>query len=160
MGGLLGSLVPDALALADRVFLQAQEQLNRDGAFAATAVSSPDELITLALGKRLARMIANGDSSAIENTTNGLRDDELSHYEELVDRNAVLAAALGACDCWGQLENCPFCDGVGRPGWILPDDQLFAIYVSPALSAVTDPSGSSTVQGRHAWSHRKEGEDV
>ena len=143
LGGLLGSLVPDALALADRVFQQAQEQLNRDGAFAAaTAVSSPDELITLALGKRLARMIADGDSSAMGNSINDLQDDQLSHYEELVDRNTVLAAALGACDCWGQLANCPFCDGSGRPGWILPNEQLFESYVGPALSAVTDPSGS------------------
>jgi hypothetical protein len=160
LGSLLGSLVPDAMALVDRVFQQAQEQLNRDGAFAATAFSSPDELITFALGKRLARMIADGGSSAIGNSINGLRDDELSHYEELVERNTVLAVALGACDCWGQLADCPFCDGAGGPGWILPDEQLFTSYAGPALSAVTDTSGPSTVHGRHARRDRKEGEDV
>ena len=160
LGGLLGRLAPDAIALVDRVFQQAQEQLNRDGAYAAAAVRSPDELVTAALGKQLARMIADGDSSSMGNSTAGIRADELSHYEELVDRNSALAAALGACDCWGQLANCPFCSGVGTPGWIIPDEQLFKSYVRPALSAVANPSASSTVQERQAQSHQKEGEDV
>lgn len=145
LGGLLERMVPVAIALVDRVLQQAQEQLTRDGAFAATGDTSPDELVAAALGKRLARMIVDEDSSAVVDSTAGFPADELSHYEELIDRNSVLAAALGACDCWGQLVNCPFCDGVGGPGWALPDERLFASYVRPALSAVTNPSGSSTV---------------
>ena len=145
LGGLLGRMLPDVIAFVERVLEQAQEQLTRDGAFAATRDTSPDEVVATALGNRLARMIVNGDSSEMADwPTVSFRADKLSYYEELIDRNGVLAAALGACDCWGQHVNCPVCDGVGGPGWALPDEQLFTSYVRPALSAATNPSGSST----------------
>ena len=160
LGGLVGRMAPDAIALIERVLEQAQKQLTRDGA-AAGGGTSPDEVVATALGNRLARMILNEDSSAVEDwPTVSFAADELSHYEELVDRNSVLAAALGACDCWGQHVSCPFCDGVGGPGWALPDERLFASYVGPALSAVTNSSGSSTVPGRQAQSRRKEDGNV
>jgi hypothetical protein len=160
LGGLLGRMVPDAIALAERVLQQTQEQLARDGA-AAGDQTSPDEIVATALVNRLARMIDNKDSSAVEDwPTAGFAADEVSDYEELAERNSVLAAALGACDCWGQHLNCPFCDGLGGPGWALPDERLFASYVRPALSVVTNPSGSSTVPGSEAQSRRKEDGNV
>jgi len=56
--------------------------------------------------------------------------------EQLVERDQALAAALGACDCWGEDIRCHICQGEGGPGWLLPDRQLFATYVFPALRTV------------------------
>jgi hypothetical protein len=55
-------------------------------------------------------------------------------HEALADRQLLLAAALGACDCWGQDPHCAVCSGEGRSGWTEPDADLFAEYVEPALS--------------------------
>ena len=32
--------------------------------------------------------------------------------DDLVERNSELAAAVGACDCWGDDPGCPFCEGL------------------------------------------------
>ena len=159
--GLLGHMAPDAIALIDRVLQQAQERLTRDGVIAADCNTSPDDIVASRLGNRLAGMIVNKDASTVEDwSTAGFFADELCHYEELLDRNSRLAAALGACDCWGQDVTCPFCDGIGGPGWTLPDERLFGTYVRPALSAVTNPSVPSMVPRPEQESRRKEGGDV
>jgi CDGSH-type Zn-finger protein len=140
--GLLGRVLPDAIVLVERVLQQAQEQLKPDG---AAGDMSPHEVVVTALGNRLARMISDGGSSAVEDwPATDVEVHALGHYEELVDTNSVLAAALGACDCWGRDVNCPFCDGTGGPGWALPDERLFASFVRPALES-RNLSGSSTV---------------
>lgn len=47
---------------------------------------------------------------------------------------AALARALGACPvCVGGDAGCPVCAGSGTPGWAVPDPDLFAAYVAPAL---------------------------
>lgn len=47
---------------------------------------------------------------------------------------AALARALGACPvCVGGDAGCPVCAGSGAPGWAVPDPDLFAAYVAPAL---------------------------
>lgn len=56
--------------------------------------------------------------------------------DDLAERNLALAEALGACDCWGRDPRCHICEGEGGPGWILPDRQLFATYVQPAIRAI------------------------
>jgi hypothetical protein len=146
VGLLLGRMVPDAVALVERALQQAQEQVMRDGGFAAGSDTSPKEVIAAALGDRLARMIVNEGSSTVTNwpTANG-QALNLRYYEELVDRNSVLAAALGACECWGHHVDCPVCDGVGGPGWTLPDEQLYTSYVLPAVDAATSLARSETV---------------
>jgi hypothetical protein len=65
-------------------------------------------------------------------------DPHASYIEQLMDRNSSLAGALGACDCWGDVPDCPICGGAGRPGWATPHRELFAAYVDPALTAMTD----------------------
>jgi hypothetical protein len=50
------------------------------------------------------------------------------------DVYALLASALGACDCWGRRADCPVCNGAGRPGWADPDPELFQEYVGPATA--------------------------
>lgn len=51
----------------------------------------------------------------------------------LIERNTVLAAALGACDCWGERTDCDVCGGAGVAGWIDPDQPAFEMYIAPAL---------------------------
>lgn len=57
-----------------------------------------------------------------------------AELHELRHRNDVLADALGACrNCWGEHEECPVCDGRGRPGWRRPDPTGFRVVVDPAI---------------------------
>ena len=54
--------------------------------------------------------------------------------EELRERTEAFAAAVGACClCWGEDPTCPVCRGNGCPGFAIPDTQLFAQWVMPAL---------------------------
>jgi hypothetical protein len=46
--------------------------------------------------------------------------------------DAEFAAACGACACFGA-PHCARCGGEGRPGWQVPDESLFRMYVAPAL---------------------------
>lgn len=56
---------------------------------------------------------------------------EVDALRSRVDR---LAAAVGACpECWGEDAGCRWCRGRGRPGFIPPDPQEFALIVVPAI---------------------------
>lgn len=59
--------------------------------------------------------------------------------EVLSDRNVLFAAAVGACECWGEDPACPDCAGRGSPGWSTPDARLYAEYVEPAVQKSTEP---------------------
>jgi hypothetical protein len=61
------------------------------------------------------------------------------NYTLLLERNDMLAAALGACpDCWGEEPNCSACKGQGVPGSMLPLHQEFSRYVMPAIRVVRE----------------------
>jgi hypothetical protein len=85
---------------------------------------------------------------------------ELIVYENLIDRNSVLAAAVGACDCWGEQAECGFCGGAGAPGWVVPDRKLFASYVYPAVRAVSKGGVPQIGAERRTQIQRKENEHV
>jgi len=53
--------------------------------------------------------------------------------DALTDTNLLLAAALGACECWGLRASCGLCNGYGTPGWTDPDPALFDELVMPAV---------------------------
>jgi hypothetical protein len=61
--------------------------------------------------------------------TGRLVDEDL---EAVQDRNLLIAAALGACECWGEDLECDLCAGRGTPGWQRPDAQLYEEYVAAA----------------------------
>lgn len=46
-------------------------------------------------------------------------------------RNAFLAGALGACECWGEDPACRVCDGEGQAGLFEPDPAAFEAIVAP-----------------------------
>ena len=48
-------------------------------------------------------------------------------------RNAFLANALGACDCWGADERCERCHGSGAPGWSEPSPAAFDALIVPLV---------------------------
>jgi len=163
-----GTLNP--LALLERIFQQVVDQLARDDSFAGFDDKPPEDLIAAALGKRLARMIVDDQSpspvrwsdpeAGYGDQPGGPLDDDPAYDDELADRNLTLAAALGACDCWGQDDGCPVCEGVGGPGWLPPDRQLFAAYVYPAMRAIGraggSPGGPSGPNGHARSNHQRE----
>lgn len=51
--------------------------------------------------------------------------------QNMSDRNAFLAGALGACECWGADPGCDRCAGRGAPGAYPPDPDAFAALVLP-----------------------------
>ena len=67
-------------------------------------------------------------------------------HEALVDRNLLLAAALGACDCWGHDPGCAICEGAGSVGWIPPDPQLYRELVEPAVDRMTTDTSEGQAQ--------------
>jgi hypothetical protein len=64
----------------------------------------------------------------------------------LQQRNDLLAAALGACcSCWGQDPQCRLCRGRGRPGFAIPDEQLFREFVLPSIQMLRAQKAASSV---------------
>lgn len=176
LGALLGGGTLNPLALLERVFQQVVDQLARTEGFADNDERPPDELIAVALGKRLARMIVDDQSATVASASasgaaaadwdgqdwggpddgQDLGQGGLALDDELLDRNLALAAALGACDCWGQESGCTVCDGAGGPGWLPPDRQLFAAYVYPAMRAVAREGGLPNGAAPPNHNHQKE----
>ncbi|MFN2397743.1 MAG: hypothetical protein ABR543_03710 [Gemmatimonadaceae bacterium] len=58
-------------------------------------------------------------------------------FERVSAKNQLLARAVGACECWGELVGCPRCGGMGAPGWQVPDRAHFDVLVRPALRRVS-----------------------
>lgn len=68
-------------------------------------------------------------------------------------RQAVLAAALGACaDCLGTETGCSQCNGLGKPGWHTPDPAAFAAWVAPAIAATRQPATAERIHEGEASS--------
>lgn len=74
---------------------------------------------------------------------------EAQAHEALVDRNMLVAAAVGACDCWAQDPDCPVCAGQGMAGWMRPDPQLYEEFVGPAVTRMTNQAATT---GEHRQS--------
>ena len=134
---LVDRVMVDPMSFIERILQEVLDQLDRDGVFGETdSNNKPEQLVaTVDPGRNLARVItaetgrvqgappvkatavetspAASDGPAVEVA---LIDD----YEQLVERNGDLAAALGACDCWGKQPSCPICDGEGPRVGFLP----------------------------------------
>jgi len=61
----------------------------------------------------------------------------LEYLDCLLELNQHFAAAVGACDCWGDDEDCENCQGAGTPGWQPVVEEAFKVYVAPALKKKT-----------------------
>jgi hypothetical protein len=68
-----------------------------------------------------------------------------AELDTLRARNDLFAAALGACYlCWGDDSACEVCGGSGRPGSDMPDRELFAELVMPALRRIRTAPAPTT----------------
>jgi len=91
----------------------------------------------------------------------------LRRMRRLIDlqsrRNAFVASALGACECWGNVASCSECGGRGRPGFVEPAGAAFEAIVVSLLTSRPDlirrhlevsvtetPQGAPPMQGRTA----------
>jgi hypothetical protein len=83
-----------------------------------------------------------------------LSSDLATHYEELLERNAAMASALGACECWGEVGNCEICLGAGKPGWVMPDRRLFSTLIGPALRVLKETSRDRVTGSKNRGSIR------
>lgn len=80
--------------------------------------------------------------------------DEWITDDRPADIGILLAAALGACECWGLLADCDMCQGHGSAGWTRPDPELFEEFVRPAVDRLPSRPASG-----HRQHHRKTAEE-
>jgi hypothetical protein len=69
------------------------------------------------------------------------------------DINLLVAAALGACTCWGWQPGCDMCHGQGSAGWTRPDPELFDEFVKPATERLAAAPPGGQRPGRPATGH-------
>lgn len=130
-------LALDALSVADRVLGQVLDQLGRQAQTNGLGRLPPEELVARALVNWMTPLLATPEPIAA--AAGALRPVALRTIDEpataghAADRNAEMAAALGACECWGEVDTCAVCAGDGAPGWLAPDRQLFVYYAQPAM---------------------------
>jgi hypothetical protein len=127
---LLERVLPDPSGFAQRLLVQAMARWGQSASPGASPFYRG----------------ANGvyTASAPERTRAGktvVSADDVIVDETPVDINLLLAAALGACECWGLRQECPMCWGQGSSGWIQPDAGLFEEFVQPAV--FRSPHGSA-----------------
>ena len=84
-----------------------------------------------------------------------LRPDPEPADEPSIDTNLLLAAALGACECWGLQADCSLCQGQGTAGWTDPDPELFDEFVRPAITKMSGTSVGSYKQHGNGESRRQ-----
>jgi hypothetical protein len=137
-GSSTGHVTLDLPMIGERVVQHVFSHMAHEGAFAGSGSTAPDELIAAAVANWVTGLIKEPDPDGDRAAGSSARSVELASYEVLAERNALLAAALGACDCWGEQPDCPLCQGLGAPGWSRPDRVLFAQYIAPALRARVD----------------------
>lgn len=121
-------------------------------ALSSQDVGAIEEYVTEVLSDWLAAIFERNKSSQSNfgaSSEESFPPDMVAWYDALAERNAALAAALGACDCWGGLADCPVCHGSGRPGWRLPEKKSFSYFVQPAISRLKSSSNGATQAQRH-----------
>jgi len=84
-----------------------------------------------------------------------LRTDPEPADEPPIDTNLLIAAALGACECWGLQADCSLCRGQGTAGWTHPDLELFDEFVGPAIAKMSGTSAGSYEQHGNGESRRQ-----
>src|SRR5262249_36520149 len=96
---LLERVMPDPTGFAQRLLLQAMARWGQSAATGGTPATA---------------------SATAENVTASdpvMSPGQYGWDETPVDTNLLLAAALGACECWGLQPNCGLCQGIGSSGW-------------------------------------------
>jgi len=141
-------MISEPAIFLQQVFEQAiARSPHLSGTLAGADKSATETVLVEFLGERLAALFSQKPSRELPSHSKSDRNGSPAagtDWDELVDRNIVLAAALGACECWGEQPSCATCRGAGGPGWRLPDRQLFSIFVFPAIEAMRKSWNSRT----------------
>jgi hypothetical protein len=110
-----------------------------------TASGSPDGAGLTVLVQAIAKMLADDDddggNTKAKESELALRRrrawKRLSHIQRtmslMAKRNAFVAGALGACECWGADVSCARCRGAGSPGTFEPVPSAYETLVVPLL---------------------------
>ncbi|NUU18716.1 hypothetical protein HP550_15790 [Cellulomonas humilata] len=139
---LVMQVLPDPRGFADRVLSQLLDRLASDGSTPPLAMQFPMSMST---------------PESPQPTTG--QPDSAQPGGPFADRDAELAAALGACLCWGEDPECRTCEGDGFPGWADPDEELYREYVLPVLRRrkASAQAAAAAVPSHQADPEREEG---
>ena len=86
------------------------------------------ELVFEQIVERLTMQVPDASAAVVDSY-------DAAAYQALVDRNMILAAAVGACDRWGYESDCPLCAGAGSRAGPSPTPGFSASSSSPRCSA-------------------------
>jgi hypothetical protein len=125
---LLERVLPDPSGFAQRLLQQVVAQWGQSAEPGARAFHTA----ATAEGVRTSATVIPPDQPAADETP--------------VDTNLLLAAALGACECWGLRADCRICRGQGSSGWTKPEPELFEELVGPAITRLSDISAGGPEQ--------------
>jgi hypothetical protein len=140
--GFAGRLPLDTGAVLDRVVDQVVQRFASQGLPPGLAGRSPEDIVAAAVADWIGRILLPPPVDDVIDvpSLSEPEPDAPSPWEDLLDRNAELAAALGACECWGEDEACLICFGEGGAGWVRPDRRLYARYVRHAVRRQPAPA--------------------
>jgi hypothetical protein len=134
---LLERVLPDPSGFAQRLLLQLMAQFGESAAPGAGPYGSAANAFYTA---------ATHDDATASNIIitpeppDADEPDADEGDEGLAGTNVLLAAALGACECWGLRADCGLCQGEGSAGWAEPVPELFDEFVGPAIAKRPDVS--------------------
>jgi hypothetical protein len=132
---LIERVLPDPSGFAQRLLLQLMAQFGQSAEPGANAFSSGANAFYTAT--------AEEDMTASEIF---LAPERESPDEAPASTNMLLAAALGACECWGLRADCDVCQGRGSAGWTEPVPELFDEFVGPAIARRSDVCADTLAQ--------------
>ena len=127
---LLERVLPDPSGFAQRLLLQAMTQFGESAARRGSVRLHRERLLHGGHRTRTSPRATSSLPLSRRTPTD----------EGLADTNVLLAAALGACECWGLRADCDLCQGQGSAGWTEPVPELFDEFVGPAIARLPDVS--------------------
>jgi hypothetical protein len=147
---LLERILPDPSGFAQRLLLQLMAQFGQSAEPGASAFGSSASAFYTA---------ATHHDATASNIV--ITPEESAADEAQPGTSLLLAAALGACECWGLRADCDVCQGQGSAGWTEPVPELFDEFVGPAAAKLTDVpvgdlAGHGAVRPDRRENHRTE----
>jgi hypothetical protein len=139
---LLERVLPDPKGFAQRLLLQVMARWGQTAGHGASTFS-PDWSSFNRDASAFYTTATPEDATASEIV---ITPDQPAADDAPVNTNIVLAAALGACECWGLRADCHVCRGEGSAGWTEPVPELFDEFVGPAIAKLSDVCADNLAQ--------------
>lgn len=138
---LIERVLPDPSGFAQRLFLQLMAQFGQSAEPGANAFAASESAFDS--GASAFYTAAEEDLTASEIV---ITPERSSADEAPAGTNMLLAAALGACECWGLQADCNLCWGQGSAGWTEPVPELFDEFIGPAIARRSEVSADDLAQ--------------